>query len=128
MSERLSSLPNPHRNKCYIVTIIQELTLGKKVYMCGLRYVPDKLLLEHGQLGDYLNQVASSHAGLSESLAEELTHTILEDIMNRIIPKWIEVNLLQKQNKHGQKIMVTMEDRQPGFENDALRVKMGDIF
>jgi len=120
----LSAAPNPYRNKVYIVSITQEISLNQQSYLFGLRYVPDKLLLNDAGLANYLEQTLGHKA----KSAEILTHEILEDITDQIIPKWIEVNLRQKDNDHGQNIFITMEDRQPGWENTPLLNRLPAIF
>ena len=109
----LTSFPNPFQRKTYTVSVVQDVTIGQRDYLFALRYIPDKLLLDNEGLNSYLLQ---REAGRVETLA----HNIMEDIMDQIIPKWIEVNLRQKNNKFGQNILVTMTDRQPGWEDDAF--------
>lgn len=120
----LSSTANPYRNKSYTVSLIQEITLNQQVFLFGLRYVPDKLLLDHEALANYLEQILAD----KPEKAEILAHDILEDIMDQTIPKWIEISLRQKENQFGQNILVTIEDRQPGWEEDALLRRLPPIF
>ncbi|MCF6215636.1 MAG: hypothetical protein L3J58_05620 [Emcibacter sp.] len=120
----LSSSENPYRNKTYVVSITQEITLNQKIYLFGLRYVPDKLLLNHEGLDDYLGQMIAHKT----TKAENMAHDILEDITNHIIPKWIEVNLVNGDNNRGQNISITIEDRQPNWENDTLLKRLPAIF
>jgi len=112
----LLSYQNPYKNKTYCVSITQEVTVDNRIFLFGLRYVPDKLLLDHNGLTTYLEASLTRDRGKAETLA----HGIAEDIMNQIIPRWIEINLRQKQNKFGQTVLVTMEDRQPNWQDDAL--------
>jgi len=111
--DNLTSFPNPFQRKTYIVSVLQDVTIGRRDYLFALRYIPDKLLLDNEGLNSYLHQ---REAGRVETLA----HDIMDDIMDQIIPKWIEVNLRQKNNKFGQNILVTMTDRQPGWQDDAF--------
>jgi len=120
----LSSSSNPYRNKTYTVSVTQEVRLNQQAYLFGLRYVPDKLLLNHEGLATYLKQKFAGEA----TKAEILAHDILEDITNHIIPKWIEINLVNEENTHGQNIWVTIEDRQPDWQNDALLKRLPAIF
>lgn len=122
--ETLASFQNPYRNKTYTVSIVQEITLGSQTFLFGLRYAPDKLLIDHEGLAGYLEQIVAHNPKKAEILA----HDILEDVMNQIIPKWIEVNLRQNPNKFGQNILITIEDRQPGWEEDALLKRLPAIF
>ncbi len=117
----LTSFPNPYRRKTYTVSVTQDVTIGRRAYQFVVRYIPDKLLLDNQGLNSYLRQ---REAGRAETLA----HDIMEDIMDQIIPKWIEVNLRQKHNKFGQNIRVTMTDRQPGWEDDAFLNRLPPVF
>lgn len=116
LKNRLYALPNPHKSKTYCVSVIQEITLEDQVFLFGLRYIPDKLLLDHKGLAAFLEAMVIRDSGKPETLI----HGILENIMDQIIPKWIEVTLRQQQNKFGQTVLVTMEDRQPNWQDDAL--------
>ncbi|PCJ35291.1 MAG: hypothetical protein COA93_03410 [Alphaproteobacteria bacterium] len=127
--EFLSSSENPYRSKAYVVSITQEIALNQKTYLFGLRYIPDKLILDHDGLADYLRQMLAHKTTKAEKLAPHiLAHDILEDVTNHIIPKWIEVNLVDEENNQGQNIWVTIEDRQPNWENDALLKRLPAIF
>lgn len=121
---RLPSLPNPYRNKNYTVSLVQEITLNQQVFLFGLRYVPDKLLLDHEGLAIYLEQILDH----KPEKAEILAHDIMETIIDQVIPKWVEVNLRQKSNKFGQDILITVEDRQPGWKEDDLLRRLPAIF
>ncbi len=120
----LSSSPNPHRHKNYVVAITQEITINQQAYLFGLRYIPDKILLNHQGLAGYLEQILTNAPAEPEILA----HNILEDVSNEIIPKWIEINLLQEENKSGQNILIIIEDRQPHWENDRLLNRLPALF
>jgi len=116
LKNRLLTTPNPYKSKIYCISVLQEITLEDQIFLFGLRYVPDKLLLDHKVLAAYLGTIVTRDSGK----AEALVHNILEDIMDQIIPKWIEITLKQQQNKFGQTVLVTMEDRQPNWQDDAL--------
>lgn len=120
----LTSKPNPNRHKTYIVSIAQPISLNRQDFMFGLRYVPDKLILDHGALAPYLKQVSD----LDHAEAENLAPHILEDIMDQIVPRWIEINLRHEENKFGQNVLITMEDRQPGWDQEALLKRLPAIF
>jgi len=116
LKKNLHTTPNPYKSKACCVSVLQEITLDKQMFLLGLRYFPDKLLLDHKGLAAYLGTMVTRDGSKVEALA----HSILEDIMDQIIPKWIEITLKQQQNKFGQTVLVTMEDRQPNWQDDAL--------
>lgn len=122
--EALTSFPNPYRNKTYTVSITQEITLKNQSFSFGLRYVPDKLLLNHEGLVGYLEQVLTHN----DKKAEIMAHDILEDVMDQVVPKWIEVNFSHEENKFGQNVLITIEDRQPGWEDDDLLKRLPPLF
>lgn len=120
----LSSFPNPYRNKTYIVSLIQDFSLNGQAFQFGLRYTPDKLLLDHEGLAGYLEQMLNRETKKTEILA----HEIMEDIMNKIIPTWIEINLKHEENKFGQNVLITIEDRHPGWDNSPLINRLSALF
>ncbi|MCF8474837.1 MAG: hypothetical protein K9G26_09080 [Emcibacter sp.] len=126
LRNRLHATANLFRNRSYVISIQQVINLDQENFLFGLRYIPDKLILNNGCLMDYLNQYLLHKP--ENTTPEILTHTILEDVMDKIIPKWIEVCLKQKDNKFGQEISITAEDRQPNFEDDAILKRLSPLF
>ena len=122
--DMLSGTANSYRNKIHVISLVQEIIVNDQVFLFGVRYVPDKILLAQEGVCDYLTQTL----GMEARGIEQLTHDILEDVMDHIIPKWIEVTLKQKQNKAGQEVVVIMEDRQPGWENEPLLKRLPALF
>lgn len=76
---------------------------------CCLSFQPDKLLLDHASFEDYLAQWQT--APVQEP--EELALTILEDVTDQVVPKWIEV-VLKSETELA--VTVTVKDRQPGHK------------
>lgn len=112
----LISSSNPYRHKNYCVTISQETSLNGQNFSLTLRYIPDKMLLEHESVVAYLKSAIAHRQDHIETLA----HDILEDIMNLIIPRWLEVTLKQISNKAGQQISITIEESQPNWDDNGL--------
>lgn len=126
----LMTYANPDRKLDYIVTLSGHLPSG---HMRGggerqrivLRYVPDKLILETRSLGVYLEALAETMWPNPEDLAV----TVLTDVNNEVITRWIEVAVdvpeLQHHavDTHG----VVIEDRQPGWDNPALLRRLARI-
>ena len=122
--DQLSTFPNRHRNKDYSISLIQGITLKQKSFLFGLRYIPDKLLLCHDSLAAYLEQVLSRDPDTAEALAND----ILEDIVDQIIPRWVEVILKQHENSLGQDIVITVAESQPNWRNDDLLKRLPPVF
>lgn len=123
LKDHLSTDTNPHRAKAMTCALRQEITTDHGIFHIGLRYVPDKLLLSPASLAPYLQKRLDHKDVAPESLAPE----ILEDIMDQLIPKWGEVSVLQITNAHGQKSLVTAEDRQPHWQDDHLLKRLSPL-
>lgn len=120
----LSTYSNSHRTKDYIVSLVQEFSLNQRSFTFGLRYVPDKLLLCHTSLASYLEQSLTQEAETAEAQANE----ILEDIVDIIVPRWIEITLKLHENILGQDILITVEEMQPNWDNHALLHRLAPLF
>ena len=83
-----------------------------------LVYVPDKAVLSPASLSRYLEALA----GEAWRSLEDVAVTVLGDINNEVVPRWVRVAvgtkpvLLPAVNAQ----TVTAEDRQPGWDNPAL--------
>lgn len=82
------------------------------------QYVPDRLILKAGFLSDYFEELAAEEW---DSI-ERLTTTILDDLQNELVPRWVRVevstNLPDDSNVVRQ--TTTADDGQPGWQNDAV--------
>jgi hypothetical protein len=111
---------NPGGQHDYLVLLDAELgAIGAVDVHVRIAYVPDRDILQPGALETYLN-LLSKQPWLS---LEAMALAILEDLNNEIVPRWIMVQLGGGRRagepqtiKHG----VTVEDRQPGWNNPEL--------
>jgi hypothetical protein len=84
----------------------------------GLRYVPDKLVLQAAAFGRYLEALAAE----TWPSIEDLAVTILDDMNNEVVPRWVQVTVSMPDThqpgveSHG----VILEDRRPKWDNPAL--------
>ena len=84
----------------------------------GVRYVPDKLIIDPAAFGRYLGALGT----LPWESLEKVAVTILDDINNEVVARWVQVALsvpngaLPGVGNHG----VMLEDRQPKWDNAAL--------
>ncbi|PHZ85252.1 hypothetical protein [Paremcibacter congregatus] len=115
---------NTHRSRSLSVALLQDLTTAQTAYRVGIRYIPDKLLLDPENLPAYLEKILSQTDVTVDLLAPE----IIEDLMDQVIPKWIEVTLEQAPDQQNQKIIVTVEDRQPNWQDDGLLLRLPRLF
>lgn len=84
----------------------------------GLRYVPDKLVLQPAAFGRYLDALAAQTWGSLEDLAV----TILDDVNNEVVPRWVQATVSLPDTRHAgvESHGVILEDRQPKWDNPAL--------
>lgn len=121
---------NPDRSLDYIVTLSGHLPSshmsgGGERQRIVLRYVPDKLVLQTHALGVYFEALAQT----TWANPEDLAVTVLTDVNNEVITRWIEVAVNVPErihhaiDTHG----VVIEDRQPGWDNPALLRRLARI-
>ena len=90
-----------------------------------LRYVPDKLVLNAGSFGVYLDKLGD----IGWNVPEDLAVTIISDINNELIPRWIRISVNAPDlahpavDTHG----VVLEDRQPKWDNPGLLSRLKQI-
>ncbi len=117
---KLSAEKNPNRSIEYISE------LAKKIYINGintvicLQYIPDGLIVGKSDFSEYLESF-----GDSKETLEEIARIILDDINNEIIPFWVNISLVSKND--GLVHAVTLEDRQPDWKNDDLLSRLEKI-
>ena len=113
--------PNPDGRLDYVVDIKGEVAgpaASKIQIMVTLRYIPDKFVLTPGSFGQYLRMIETLHLGSLEVLAT----TILNDLNNELVSRWLSVSLASPAAIHPgvQSHSVTLEDRQPNWNNQGL--------
>lgn len=100
--------PLPHHD---IIVILEDNCIGDRL---RLRYVPDRDVLDPASLNAYLGALGK----LAFSSLEETAQMILEDINDRIIPRWLEVTLSRRSEQTHHQIRI--EDRQPHWKDRGL--------
>ncbi len=111
--EFLTTTPNPGTRLDYVVSL--EGTLGTRLSLV-LRYVPDKVVLADGAFTAYLGQFAPAE----DDRLEALGVTILEDINNEVVPRWVQVSITKGDGAAHEQHGVLLEDRQPRWDNPSL--------
>ena len=112
--------PNPGNRLDFVVSLEGTVVsgAGANPLTVVLRYVPDKSVLEDGAFATYLGQFESA----SGEKLEAIGVTILEDINNEVVPRWVQVSVAKGgdteagSERHG----VLLEDRQPRWDNQPL--------
>lgn len=115
----LASTANPDKKLDYIVTLEAHLPNAQSNSRhIALRYVPDRDVLDAKAFGAYLDALAQD----AWDTPEDLAVTVLTDINNEIVARWIQVSLSVPELQHHavQTHAVVIEDRQPGWDNKGL--------
>ena len=111
--------PNPDRKLDYLITLEGHLPSTTSTRQSvEVRYVPDKNIMDVKAFGAYLEALAS----IDWPSPEELAVTVITDINNELIARWVQVTvnapdlLHHAIETHG----VVLEDRQPDWDNPML--------
>lgn len=114
--ELLTAISNPAPWHDYRVCWSGTLSDGRTL---TVEYVPDRLVLAPETFAAYLE---SLEAGRWPTL-EALVMAMLDDLNNQLVPRWVRVSGSQPQGaiRHH----VTVNDRQPGWDNPGLLAAPG---
>jgi hypothetical protein len=117
---------NPDKNLDYIVTLEGHLPHyhGQSPHIT-LRYVPDRMVLDSKSFGQYLEALAQ----VGWNLPEDLAVTVITDINNQVVSRWMQVTLKAPELLHHavETHSVVIEDRQPGWDNPGLLGRLSRI-
>lgn len=118
-------LDNPETRLDYLVVLAHDVDAGEIGHACiVLRYVPDRFTVEAASWRAYLAAFAAKPATSLELLAA----TILSDVNDVAIARWMEISATVKDGFGGSHTVV-LTDSQPGWKNDDLMgrmVRLGD--
>lgn len=122
----LASTANPDKKLDYIVTLEGHLPNShSQSRHIALRYVPDREVLDAKSFGNYLEALSKD----TWDLPEDLAVTILTDVNNEVVARWLQVSLSVPELQHHavETHAVTIEDRQPGWDNASLLGRLEKI-
>jgi len=111
---------NPNLNLDYVTGF--EGRIGAPAYEnpveIVLRYVPDRLILEVVSFETYLKTIEQN----SWDSLEEMAVTVLDDIRNELVARWVQVIVKTRPHAHAhlQRHTITLEDYQPNWDNEEL--------
>lgn len=114
----LATNANPNPRIDYVVTLSGNIGNQQAV---DVLYIPDTAVLAPDSLAMYLSALASLHWGGLEPIAA----TIVSDINNELIPRWVQVTV--SGTSAGLAHRVTIEDRQPRWDNPVLLSRISSI-
>ena len=113
-------MPNPGASLDYVVALGGHMRrdADRAPTRVGVRYVPDRLVLEPAAFGRYLGALGSAGWPSLEGVAA----TILDDVNNELVPRWVQVTVSAPDDVHAgvDDHDVMLEDRQPKWDNPAL--------
>ncbi len=117
---RLATQSNPEARLDYVSTLEGHITQagGPKRTTVDVRYVPDKRILDPATFGRYLEALGT----VGWASLEEVAVTILDDINNEVVARWVQVTVSAPNGAHPgvDNHGVVLEDRQPKWDNPAL--------
>jgi hypothetical protein len=116
----LKTRPNPDARLDYVAGLagaVQAFGHGKPTRVV-IHYVPDRAIVEPAAFGRYLEALAAAEWG---SL-EELATAILGDFADALVARWTRVAATSPEGAYPGvgSHQVTIEDRQPGWDNPGL--------
>lgn len=115
----LTSTTNPDKKLDYIVTLQGHLPNSHgHLRHIVLRYIPDRDVLDARSFGTYLEALSQ----ITWPTPEDLAVTVLTDINNEIVARWIQIHLSIPERLHHavETHAVIIEDRQPTWNNTDL--------
>lgn len=107
------TLPNPNRALDYIITL-KATNLDGSINI-QVRYVPDRLILAAHSFSSYISLLLD---GATQPIEQSAT-TLIEDIHDELVTRWINVSL-EQDKKDSTQHSVVMEERQPQWDNPQL--------
>lgn len=116
----LEVTPNPDGTLDYLTGLEGSLLIFPKSGPTALaiRYVPDQLIINPSAFGEYLVGLS----GQQWQTLEELATTVLGDLSNQLVPRWVRVRVTAPNKAYpgvgAHEVLV--EDRQPGWSNQGL--------
>ncbi len=112
----LSSEPNPDRRLDYVSSLGASInaSVTGSVVQFRVSYVPDQLILVPTSLNDYLEKTGA----LQWPSLEEFAVTVLNDINDELIARWIEVSFTAEADGRHHEVM--LEERQPQWQDQGI--------
>jgi len=116
--EHLETGDNLNSKIDYIVTLSGTMA---GTYQVNIRYIPDLAILNPASLKTYLTKLAA----MEWDRLEAVGLTILNDLNNELVPRWVQVTV--SGNSADMAHRVTLEDRQPRWDNPKLLSRIGPL-
>ena len=109
---------NPDTRLDYVIGLEGSIDAAENIVpiVINLRYIPDKVIVEPTSFSRYLEALAS----INWPSLEELAVTLLSDVSNEVIARWVHVSLSAQARQGLHTHMVMLEDRQPKWDNPQI--------
>jgi 7-cyano-7-deazaguanine reductase len=111
----LRTADNPETRLDYVV-FLEGSVGGVRV---RVRYVPDRRILIRPSLEEYFE----AFGGRNDDRLEFTATTILHDLNNELVARWVQVSV-SISDGGGSRHQVTIEDRQPKWDNPGLLARL----
>jgi NADPH-dependent 7-cyano-7-deazaguanine reductase QueF len=114
--DHLGTAANPNTRTDYLVSLSGEIAGLCRV---EIRYIPDQAILTPASFAAYLKGLAAH----SWTHLEEIAASIVSDLNNELVPRWVQVSASGSSADMAHR--VTVEDRQPRWDNPVLLSRIG---
>ena len=116
--EHLETVENPNTRLDYVISLSGDIAGLCRV---DLRYVPDRVILAPESLTIYFERLQSVQWARLENVAVAM----VSDLNNELVPRWVQLKVSGRTD--GLEHHVTLEDRQPKWDNPALLARIGAL-
>ncbi|MBT3306304.1 MAG: hypothetical protein HN377_07440 [Alphaproteobacteria bacterium] len=120
----LQTAPNPDETLDYLSGLEGSILIFDKAdpTVIAIRYIPDRQIVDPPAFGRYLVGLS----GLPWQTLEELATTVLGDLSNQLVARWVRVAVTAPKMAYpgiGAHAVV-VEDLQPGWNNPSLLLRL----
>ena len=109
---------NPNDRSDYLISLGDRLMMGDHgTFDVRVTYVPDSFILNVASFHSYLMALSKS----PEMTPERFGKTLLEDVNNELVPRWVRVTLIGRPAATvGGSYRCLLQDSQPNWSNPSL--------
>lgn len=116
--EHLDTAENPNMRLDYVISLSGQIANLCRV---DIRYVPDRAILTPVSLTIYLERLQS----VQWPRLEDVAVAMISDLNNELVPRWVQLKVSGESD--GLEHHITLEDRQPKWDNPALLARIGAL-
>ena len=116
---------NPSNMGDYLISLGGHLKIGiLGTFDVRVTYVPDALILNVGSFHNYLMALGN----LPEMTPEQSGKTLLEDVNNELVPRWVRVTLIGRMEVEAAgSYCCLFQDSQPNWSNPSLTAAVVEL-